>query len=311
LIKVRELSRSYSDLLAVNKVSFCIEHGEVVGLLGHNGAGKTTVMKMLTGYLAPSSGQIEIDGHQLPDAALALQSQLGYLPEVLPVYPEMSVMDYLDYIAVMRNIPSHKKPASIRAAIEETDLGPKALKPIYTLSRGYKQRVGVASAIIHSPKILILDEPTNGLDPEQTQHMRDLICRLAKNATVILSTHIMQEVEAICTRVLILQNGRLQVDESLPELRQTQQVNLATNANFEKLSAILQHSSQIEMLSENRDTEELQNFTFTIRENIPVQQAISETTRLLIQEGVEIFSITPKKRNLESIVKNLHQAGGQ
>jgi len=218
MIEADRLTRRYGDFLAVSDVSFAIEQGEIVGLLGHNGAGKTTIMKMLTGYLEPSSGGVTVDGVSIAEDRIAVQSRLGYLPESLPLYPELTVVDYLEYAAQMRGVPA---ASAVRRAIEATELESKALDPINTLSRGFKQRVGVAQAILHEPKFLILDEPTNGLDPSQTQHMRRLIQRLAESATVILSTHIMQEVDAICGRAIILRGGELVLDERLAALQKS------------------------------------------------------------------------------------------
>lgn len=225
MIEARDLSRRYGDFLAVDGVSFAIGHGEIVGLLGHNGAGKTTIMKMLTGYLEPSGGAVAVDGTVVEDDRQVVQEKLGYLPENLPLYPELSVAEYLAWVAELRRID----PApAVRRAIEATELGGKALDPIATLSRGYKQRLGVAQAILHEPRFLILDEPTNGLDPGQTQHMRALIRRLSEHATVILSTHIMQEVNALCDRVLILHGGVLAVDERLEDLRASNRLHVRT-----------------------------------------------------------------------------------
>jgi ABC-2 type transport system ATP-binding protein len=218
MIEVRELSRSYGGLMAVAGVSFDIGHGEIVGLLGHNGAGKTTIMKMLTGYLEPSSGTIRIDGLDLAEHRREAQRRIGYLPENCPLYPEQTVLDSLEYQAVLHGMPQAQRPAAIRRAIERTALGPKSSAEVGTLSRGYRQRLGVAQAILHSPKILILDEPTNGLDPTQIQHMRDLIRELAREATVIVSTHILQEVEAVCERVLIMRAGTLALDSALESI---------------------------------------------------------------------------------------------
>lgn len=225
MIEAEDLSRRYGDFLAVDQVSFSIGHGEIVGLLGHNGAGKTTIMKMLTGYLEPSGGVVRVDGTSLEEDRQRIQSQLGYLPENLPLYPELSVVDYLAYAAELREIEPAK---AVRRAIEATELEEKAFDPIATLSRGYKQRLGVAQAILHEPRFLILDEPTNGLDPGQTQHMRSLIKRLSEHATVILSTHIMQEVNALCDRVLILHGGVLAVDERLHDLRASNRLHVRT-----------------------------------------------------------------------------------
>lgn len=218
MIKVRRLTRSYGNLKAVDDVSFDIGRSEVVGLLGHNGAGKTTVMKMLTGYLEPDAGDICIEAFDIGEQRREVQKRIGYLPENCPLYPEMTVIDYLDYQAILHGVPESERPAAIREAIERTDLAPKADQVITTLSRGYRQRVGVAQAILHRPTVLILDEPTNGLDPSQIQHMRTLIRELAERATLILSTHILQEVEAVCDRVLIMRTGCLALDSDLAAL---------------------------------------------------------------------------------------------
>ncbi|MGB5833132.1 MAG: ATP-binding cassette domain-containing protein [Thiohalocapsa sp.] len=215
MIQVRELSRSYGELIAVDRVSFDIGRREIVGLLGHNGAGKTTIMKMITGFLEPSSGSVTIDDQDLGAHRRAVQGRIGYLPENCPLYTDMTVVDQLDYQAALRDMPVSQRGAAIRQAIERTELGAKASAQVATLSRGYRQRLGVALAILHEPDILILDEPTNGLDPSQIQHMRSLIRELAGHATVIISTHILQEVEAICGRVLIMRAGQLSLDSDL------------------------------------------------------------------------------------------------
>jgi len=220
MICVERLTRLYGELRAVDDVSFDISHGEVVGLLGHNGAGKTTIMKMLTGFLEPTSGTIRVENDEIGRDTRAIQARIGYLPENCPLYPEMTVIDYLDYQASLHGLAEDEKSGAIARAIRRTALQDKAVQPIHTLSRGYRQRVGVAQAILHEPAIVILDEPTNGLDPTQILHMRELIRELAESATVIVSTHILQEVQAVCDRVLILRAGKLVVDERLDELRQ-------------------------------------------------------------------------------------------
>jgi ABC-2 type transport system ATP-binding protein len=219
MIQVEHLTRRYGALTAVEDVSFRIERGEVVGLLGHNGAGKTTIMKMLTGYLEPTTGTVRIDDLVHGPDTHAIQARIGYLPENCPVWPEMTVIDYLDYQAALHGVGEAERPGAIARAIRRTALAEKATAPIQTLSRGFRQRVGVAQALLHDPDIIILDEPTNGLDPTQILHMRDLIRELAEQATVIVSTHILQEVAAVCERVLILRAGRLVVDARLAELQ--------------------------------------------------------------------------------------------
>ncbi len=215
MIEVESLTRHYGGTRAVQDVSFAIGDNEIVGLLGHNGAGKTTIMRMLSGYLEPTSGSVKVDGTDIAAEPAAVQRQLGYLPENTPVYPDMVVVDYLEYAATLKGIESGRRMATVREAILATDLRDRALDRISTLSRGLRQRVGVAQAILDKPRLLILDEPTNGLDPGQTEDMRELIRRLARAATVILSTHIMQEVDAVCDRVLVLREGRLAMDQRL------------------------------------------------------------------------------------------------
>jgi ABC-2 type transport system ATP-binding protein len=219
MITIAHLTRRYGDFLAVDDVGFSIARGEVVGLLGPNGAGKTTIMKMLTGFLEPTSGSIRIDDLEMGPDTAAIQRRIGYLPENCPAWPEMTVIEFLEYLAVLHDLPVERRAQAVATAIRRTDLRDKATQPIHTLSRGYRQRVGVAQAILHSPDIVILDEPTNGLDPTQILHMRALIRELSGTATVIVSTHILQEVQAVCERVLILRAGRMAVDARLDELQ--------------------------------------------------------------------------------------------
>ena len=239
MIRVEALTRTYGGLTAVDQVSFEIGTGEIVGLLGHNGAGKTTIMKMLTGYLEPTGGSIEIDGLDINTEREAVQQRIGYLPENDPLYYEMTVIDYLDYAATLHGVPDAERTDRIREAIDRTELSSKATDTIGTLSRGFCQRVGVAQAILHKPRVLILDEPTNGLDPIQVQHMRDLIRVQAQHATVIISTHILQEVEAICSRVIIVHNGQKVLDSTLDELLAGKRLVVAVDAGPERALALL------------------------------------------------------------------------
>ena len=219
MILVQNLTRRYGDSVAVDDVSFQIARGEVVGLLGHNGAGKTTIMRMLSGFLEPTSGSIQIDQLTMGPNTAAIQQRIGYLPENCPAWPEMTVSEFLEFQAELHNVPPELRVQAIAAAIRRTELTNRVTQSIQTLSRGYRQRVGVAQAILHSPDIIILDQPTNGLDPTQILHMRALIRELSQSATVIVSTHILQEVQAICERVLILRAGRKVVDARLNELQ--------------------------------------------------------------------------------------------
>jgi ABC-2 type transport system ATP-binding protein len=227
MIEIKNVVRKYGDTTAVRGVSLSIGRGEVVGLLGHNGAGKTTLMKMLTGFLEPTSGEIQVGGHDLVNDRAAAQRMIGYLPENAPLYPEMLVQEYLLLMAELRGVPADKRVAAAGRAGAATGLHQHMVQPISTLSKGYRQRVGLAQAILHQPAVLVLDEPTNGLDPVQIQLIRDLIRKLAQNTTIILSTHIMQEVEAVCERVLVMIDGVLAADQPLQKLLVTGEIRMS------------------------------------------------------------------------------------
>ena len=298
MIEANRLTRRYGDFLAVSEVSFAIEQGEIVGLLGHNGAGKTTIMKMLTGYLEPSAGQVLVDGVCVETDALSVQSRLGYLPENLPLYPELAVVDYLEYTARLRGV---EPEAAVRRAIEATELEEKALDPIATLSRGFKQRVGVAQAILHEPKFLILDEPTNGLDPSQTQHMRQLIQRLSANATVILSTHIMQEVDAICDRAIILRGGELVLDERLADLQSSSTYHLRTAPRAGVADAL----ESLEAVSGVHDAGE-GNWEITVRGELDAAAGV--VVESLVAAGHPVFELMLMKRDLETVFREVNES---
>jgi len=218
-IAVHQLSKSYGRIAALSNVSFDVQPGEVVGLLGPNGAGKTTLMKILTGYLEPDAGSVKIHGIDMLRDPEAAQRHIGYLPENAPLYGEMLVQEYLEMMAAMRGVPAETRRDRVIDAVRATGLVDRVVQPIRTLSKGYKQRVGIAQAIIHQPQILILDEPTNGLDPAQIVEIRELIRRLAEKTTVMLSTHILSEVEATCERIVVIMGGELRTNASLEELR--------------------------------------------------------------------------------------------
>ena len=219
MIKVSSLSHRYGDTLAVDEVSFEINSGEIVGLLGPNGAGKSTIMKILTGFLRPLEGWVELEGQNIWSRISASQAKIGYLPENNVLYEEMTVLDYLGYTAILRGVQENLLPSAIENALKKTDLAAKSNHTIGTLSKGFRQRVGVAQAILHQPKVLILDEPTNGLDPVQVQQMRRTIKGLSDNNTaVILSTHILKEVESVCDRVIVIKEGRKALDSKLVDL---------------------------------------------------------------------------------------------
>jgi len=221
MIEVTNLSKSYGSTQALSGVSFRVESGEIIGLLGPNGAGKTTMMRVLTGFLQPDEGQATVDGLDVLSDTLEVQKRIGYLPENAPLYPELSVQKYLKMMADLRQIPAEEQPARLSEAVRATALVDHLTRPIGELSKGYRQRVGLAQAILHQPKLLIFDEPTAGLDPTQIVEVRRLIRRLASRSTVLLSTHILSEVEATCDRVIILLNGEVKADARLADLAAT------------------------------------------------------------------------------------------
>ena len=305
MIKAEQLTRRYGNFLAVDRVDFTINQGEIVGLLGHNGAGKTTIMKMLTGYLEPSSGRVFVDGVDVAEQPKVVQRSLGYLSESLPLYPEMTVVDYLEYAAELRGVAPNDQASAVRESIEATELEVKAFDPIHTLSRGYRQRVGVAQAILHKPRFLVLDEPTNGLDPSQTQHMRDLIRRLSAQATIILSTHIMQEVNAVCDRAMILRNGRLVLDESLVALRRSERLLVGTDAEPEKIGAALRGIDGVGLAMPTRSGAK--------RVALPLsgdaEATAARVVAALVGANIRVFSVAPEQRDLETVFREVSDAG--
>jgi len=218
-LEVQHISKVYGSQKALDEVSFSIDKNEIVGFLGPNGAGKSTLMKILTTYLEPTSGHAKVNGFSIQDQVVQVQKSVGYLPEHNPLYLEMYIREYLRFHAAIYKIPKTR----VEEVILETGLSPEAHKKIGQLSKGYRQRVGLACALLHNPEVLILDEPSTGLDPNQIIEIRDLIKKSGKDKTVFLSTHIMQEVEAICDRVIIINQGKIVADHKLSELTQNQQ----------------------------------------------------------------------------------------
>ena len=218
MVEVTALGKSYGSVRALDDVRFSIAPGEIVGLLGPNGAGKTTVLKILTGYLQPDHGAVTIDGLDVLTDTLAVQRRIGYLPENAPLYPELTVQSYLRHVAELRRLAPDEARDRIAAALAETGLLDQMTRPIGELSKGYRQRVGLAQAILHQPRLLILDEPSVGLDPTQIVQMRRLIRELARQSTVLFSTHILSEVEALCDRAVIIIQGRIRADADLETL---------------------------------------------------------------------------------------------
>ena len=220
MISVHHLSKSYGTQLAVQDLSFSVKKGEILGFLGPNGAGKSTTMKMLTGFVPPSSGQAIVAGHDIAEEPLEVRKKVGYLPEHNPLYLDMYVLEFLDFSARVHQLGRQERKRRVAEVIEQTGLGLEQHKQIRQLSKGYRQRVGLSQALLHEPEVLILDEPTTGLDPNQIVDIRQLIREVGKNKTILFSSHILSEVEAISDRVIIINNGILLADAPVEELRQ-------------------------------------------------------------------------------------------
>lgn len=218
MISVERVSKWYGDVLAVDNLSFEVQRGEVVGFLGPNGAGKSTTMRMITGTLQPDGGVVRFDGAPIADDLTAAKRRVGYLPESNPLYDELLVSEYLEYVAELRGLTPEQTRSGVSDAVDETDIADVFYRPVGECSKGYRQRVGLAAAILHRPEVLVLDEPTEGLDPNQRVEIRRLVGSLGRERTVLLSTHVMQEVEATCSRLVILSRGRLAAEGGVQDL---------------------------------------------------------------------------------------------
>ena len=301
MIEVAHLSRSYGPVVAVDDVSLRIERGEVIGLLGHNGAGKTTIMKMMAGYLEPTAGTIRIDELEIGKDTRAIQARIGYLPENCPVWPEMMVVDYLDYQASLHQVPRAKRGRAIAASLRRTELQEKAMQPIHTLSRGYRQRVGVAQALLHEPDIVILDEPTNGLDPAQIQHMRGLIRELARTATVIVSTHVLQEVQAVCERVLILRAGKLALDARLADLQSSRCLLVSVDGEAREP---LERVAGVAAVTARAPANGRRDYLLDAPEEIGPAVASA-----VLAAGLRLYALRPERRDLETVFHEVNDGG--
>ena len=299
MIRAQNLVRCYGSTTAVDDVSFDIGRGEIVGLLGHNGSGKTTIMKMLTGFLEPTAGQITVNGLDIGEQPRLSQACIGYLPENCPIWPDMHVADYLDYQACLHCLdPSGRGQAIIRA-LQRTGLEDKATEMIRTLSRGYRQRLGVAQAILHEPKVVILDEPTNGLDPTQIFEMRSLIKNLSTQSTILISTHILPEVQAICERVLILRAGRLELDSKIEDLEQSRRLLVIVSASAKSVLNGIEGVQHIEERVTNDD-----RIHYLVDMSCDCASDIGEAIHAA---GLNLYLLQPERRTLESVFSAVNE----
>lgn len=300
-IKVDQVLKVYGEQVAVDRISFSIGSGQIVGFLGPNGAGKSTTMKMITGFLQPDEGSIQICGITVAGESLDTKRKIGYLPELNPLYPDMYVREYLLMMAGLHQVDQPAK--RIAEVIALTGLAPECHKEIGQLSKGYKQRVGLAAALLHDPEVLILDEPTTGLDPNQLAEIRELIRQLGKSKTILFSTHIMQEVEAVCDRVIVISKGRIVADGLLADIRQ-QNASAAVMVRFREAVEQI-HLSNI---SGVQSLEILPGGEFSIETTDPDALA-KELMTFALQHNLNIVSLQTQTRRLEDVFRDLTGTG--
>jgi ABC-2 type transport system ATP-binding protein len=298
-IEVRDLTKRYGEQLALNKISFQISKGSIVGFLGPNGAGKSTTMKILTGFIPQTDGMAKVAGFDTVEAPIEVKRRVGYLPESNPLYKDMYVKEYLHYVATIFQLPN--PIAKVNEMIAMTGLTKEQDKKIHQLSKGYKQRVGIAQAIIHNPEVLILDEPTSGLDPNQLDEIRKLILKIGKEKTVLLSTHIMQEVEAMCDRVIIINKGEIVADNLTSNMRKMGvkeaivAVEFSDKINLDELKKI----SNVQRI-EQGNTNDYK--LFLKDSNLDIRQEIFQ---MAVSHGWSILAMQMEERDLEGVFKEL------
>tara|TARA_B100000809_G_scaffold69097_1_gene66307 strand:+ start:2042 stop:2935 length:894 start_codon:yes stop_codon:yes gene_type:complete len=293
-ITVNSVSKSYASQKALNNISFSADKGQVIGFLGPNGAGKSTMMKILTGFIKPNEGAVFVDDIDVLKNPIAAQKVIGYLPEHNPLYAEMYVREYLQFQAAIYKVAK----SQIEDCIEKVGLTLEADKKIHQLSKGYQQRVGIAAAILHNPKVLILDEPTTGLDPNQIVEIRALIQELGKDKTVLFSTHIMQEVEAVCDRVIIIKKGEILVDKKLKELQDSKQQIIEVTYNTSCDEEIFQKLSNLSSVKNTSDN----NWQLTFSSSEDVRSKIFDLAQ---ENNLKILGLTAQNKNLETLFREV------
>lgn len=296
-VEIKGLTKIYGEQKAVNNISFNIKQGEIVGFLGPNGAGKSTTMKMITGYLEPSAGDINVSGVNVKKTPLDVKKKIGYLPESNALYYDMYVREYLGFIADVHKINNKQK--AIENVIEQVGLTPESKKRVGQLSKGYKQRVGLAAALIHDPEVLILDEPTSGLDPNQIVEIRNVIKEQGKNKLVLFSSHILQEVEAICDRVIIINKGKIVADDKLSNLHQQSSSSVVRVQFKEALE-----QEWLRRLAAVKSVNKIDTYTWSLETNDP-ETVRSELKKLERENNLDIISLQSESQSLEEIFRTL------
>ncbi len=303
MIQVQNLTKDYGPHRAISDLSFTVNKGDVVGFLGPNGAGKSTTMKIITGFMAPSSGVAQIAGIDVFENPIEVKKRIGYLPETPPVYGDMYVRDYLTYVAKLKKVNSRQIQKQVDYAIEKTNLGQVQKRMIQNLSKGFKQRVGIAQAIVSDPEVLILDEPTVGLDPKQVAEIRDLILSLKGQHTIILSTHILTEVQATCEKVIIINKGKIVAQDTIDRLSQLesghQRLQIRTLKAVQNMNELLTGVSAIRSIQQGAN---LQHWTIDIESP---EENIALVADRLVQSGIGLLELAPQKLGLEDVFLRL------
>jgi ABC-2 type transport system ATP-binding protein len=311
VIEVEGLTKDYGTVVAVRDVSFSVGKGEVVGFLGPNGAGKSTTLRILAGFLGATSGRVRVNGHDLAEASLEARASLGYMPEAAPLYPELRVREYLEFRARLKRVPRSKRGASIERALERANLKGVSETTIGHLSKGFRQRVGLADALVADPPLLILDEPTAGLDPNQVREVRALIKELATDHTVLLSTHILSEVEATCQRALVIDRGRLIAQGTLEELsrgrRTTTLLVVLRDAEGRAAGFLGEQTGVAEVTpAEGVALEDgYSRLRVTLNEGLTALNAGQQLLRALVTGNFEVASLAPETATLEQVFAEL------
>lgn len=307
MIEIQDLTKYYSNSCAVDSISFTINKGEILGLLGPNGAGKTTTMRILTCYLKPTSGNITVKDFNIHEHSLKIKKLMGYLPESAPLYPDMLVYDYLEYVADVRDIEQSGRDSRIKELADLCGINEVMHRPVGELSKGYKQRVGLAHAMIHDPEILVLDEPTSGLDPNQIVEIRDIIRRIGKKKTVILSTHILSEAEATCDRIVIINGGKIVADGSTEQLMGEAggdyivQVSLK-HEHFDDIKQSLQSVAGVADIALINAEDGILDFHLVCRGGKDIRTDIYEIIR---ERGWPLLEFHKETRTLEAVFREL------
>lgn len=308
MIEIRNLSKKFGQFTAIDDLSFTVKEGEVLGFLGPNGAGKSTTMKVITGFLAASSGVVTVDGYDISKNPIEVKSLIGYLPEGAPCYGDMTTLEFLKFIAQIRGYRGEEIIARVQFVIDEVDLHSVLNQTIDTLSKGFRRRVGLAQAIMHDPKVLILDEPTDGLDPNQKHHVRELIKNHARDKIVIISTHILEEVTAVCSRAIIIAEGRIVADGTPAELESRSKYHHAVTVRLTHdydLAADLTGLTAVKGVE--RDVDEELAYTILAAENKPIFSQISAIAQ---SKNWPIMEFHVSRGRLEDVFRSVTQTQG-